>query len=121
MSGLKQEFSRALRAALIEQKISVTSAAKVLNVSRQSMHSYLNGSSMPHDGTLAIAIREWDLRFAVGGISVDASAFPEQKLSSVPLQPTLAGLFDSIKAEDLKLHTAKDGNTFRISVSIQVA
>jgi len=121
MTDLNAAISQELRRALTQQKVSVSSAAKVLGVSRQAVHSYLNGTSVPRPSVLAIAVRTWDLKISIGRTSFDKASFPEPKLSSVPLQMTLAGLFDSIKAEDLKLDIKRHGNAFRISVSIQVA
>jgi transcriptional regulator with XRE-family HTH domain len=121
MTDLKDAIKQELKRAFKEQKVSVSSAARVLGVSRQAVHNYLNGTSIPRSGRLAIAVRTWNLKFSIGDISFDKTSFPLPKLSSLPSQLTMATLFDSIKAEDLKVDVKRQGEDFRISVSIKVA
>jgi hypothetical protein len=121
MTDLRIAISTELKRALTQQKVSISSAAKVLGVSRQSVHSYLKGTSLPRPGVFAVAVRTWDLKISIGNSSFDKTSFPEPKLSSVPLQMTMEDLFDSIKADDLKLDVKRQGKDFRISVSIKVA
>lgn len=121
MTDLKEAITQELKRAFRERKVSVSAAAKVLGVSRQSVHSYLNGTSIPRSGRLAMAVRTWNLSFTVGDVSFDKTSFPPSKLASLPAQLTMASRFDSIKAEDLKVDVERQGEDFRISVSIKVA
>jgi transcriptional regulator with XRE-family HTH domain len=121
MTDLKDAISQELRRAFKEQKVSVSAAAKALGVSRQAVHNYLNGTSIPRSGRLAIAVRAWNLSFSVGEVSFDKASFPAPKLSSLPSQLTMEDLFASIKAEDLKVDVERKGEDFRILVSIKVA
>ncbi|HEX4021723.1 MAG TPA: helix-turn-helix transcriptional regulator [Acidobacteriaceae bacterium] len=121
MTDLKDAISKELKRAFREQKVSVSAAAKILSVSRQAVHSYLNGTSVPRSGRLALAVTTWNLSFSLGDVSFDKTSFPTPKLSSLPTQLTMANLFDSIKAEDLKVDIERRGEDFRISVSIKVA
>ena len=121
MTDLKDAITQELKRAFREQKVSVSAAARVLGVSRQSVHSYLNGTSIPRSGRLAIAVRTWNLSFSMGNASFDKTSFPPSKLSSLPAQLTMASLFDSIKADDLKVNVERQGEDLRISVSIKVA
>ena len=121
MANLKDAITQELKRAFREQKVSVSAAARVLGVSRQAVHNYLNGTSIPRSGRLAIAVRTWNLRFSVGEASFDKASFPQPKLSSLPSQLTMEEMFNSIKAEDLKIDVERRGKDFRISVSIKVA
>lgn len=121
MTDLKDAISQELRRAFKEQKVSVSAAAKALGVSRQSVHNYLNGTSIPRSRRLAMAVRTWNLSFSLGSASFDKTSFPPPKLSSLPAQLTMASLFDSIKAEDLKVDVERQGEDFCISLSIKVA
>ncbi len=65
---ISTEFQRVLE----RERLSVKAAAKLLSVSRQSMHSYLSGLSVPR-GARAYKARDlWGFRITEGQVSLDA-------------------------------------------------
>jgi hypothetical protein len=124
----KNEVGNAFAAALkrmLENKpgLTITAAAKELEVSRQTFHSYLNGT-LPRRKTLNKAVHKWDLKLDLGRYSFGKGAFGEEtkKGASVPkkIQPTLWEVLDAVKKEDLRVTMKREGKVLRVDVRIEM-
>lgn len=122
MSTLSYAIATEFKRILAERKITVSTAARELRVSRQAFHNYLNGKSMPRQNTLSRAMDKWDFKLMVGMEVFDRSSFP-QSAEQTPVQeqlPLVWESLDAIRKEDLKVSVARVGSTFSIDVKIEI-
>ncbi len=123
MPELRHSFAAQLKRALDEHRLTVTAAAKTLNVSRQAFHAYLEGGVLPRAKVLARAVELWDIEFQVGKQKFDKSDFsPAAPLKplAVPIQMSLWDKLDAIKQEDLQITVKRVGKELRVSVKVPI-
>jgi hypothetical protein len=115
---IRAEFQRVVN----DLEPSVQSAAKKLGVSRQTFHSYLNGSATPRSKRLAKAIKLWKLEFNVANYTPPVLPQAQQRVqqSKEPLQLELWQALDSIKARDLDVTVKRVGKSLRVAVEIAI-
>jgi transcriptional regulator with XRE-family HTH domain len=97
LAELKEKFGA--RIGKGEGKIPVHEAARILNVSRQTVHRYINGEVMPRGDVLMAAFRAWGLVLRYRGVDV-TSALDVPTAQTAAAQPAQLELFDLV--EDLK-------------------
>jgi transcriptional regulator with XRE-family HTH domain len=68
LSEVRGKFSALLGRG--EGKVSIGEAARILNVSRQTVHRYVNGEVIPRGEVLMAAFRAWGLVLEYRGIKV---------------------------------------------------
>lgn len=104
-------------------KLTIIAAAKELRVSRQSLHSYLNGT-LPRKKTLNRAMHTWDLKLGLGTQSLSKEAFSneekEAKKAIEPDQPTLWEALDAVNEKDLHVTMKRVGKVLRVDVKIEI-
>jgi transcriptional regulator with XRE-family HTH domain len=123
MPELRDSFAAELKRALERHRLTVTAAAKELEVSRQALHAYLKGDAMPRAKVFARAVKLWDIEFHFGNQAFNKSDFPSPaapKPVSVPKQITLWEKLDTIKQEDLQIAVKRVGRELRVSVQISI-
>lgn len=123
MNEIGDAFSVALRRMLKKEALTIGAAAKRLEVSRQTFHSYLGGT-LPRRKMLNKAVHMWDLKLDLGKDSFGKGAFgPEQgkgKAAPGPSQPTLWEALDSVREEDLQVSIKRVGKVLRVDVKIEI-
>jgi hypothetical protein len=124
MNEVGNAFATALNRMLASKPgLTISAAAKQLEVSRQAFHSYLQGT-LPRRKTLNKAVHMWDLKLDLGKYSFDKGAFgaEEKKGKSVPktTQPTLWEALDSVNEEDLRVTMKRVGKVLRVHVRIEI-
>ena|SRR6266404_6354210 len=123
MNQIGDAFALALKQMLKERRLSISSAAKTLEVSRQTFHSYLNGV-LPRRRTLSKAVHVWDLKLDLGRHSFDRGAFGGELGQGGPApratQRTLWEMLDSLTEEDLHLTVKRVGKILRVDVKIEI-
>jgi hypothetical protein len=118
-------FAKALEKMLTDKPgFTVKAAAKELKISRQSFHSYLNGT-LPRRNTLHKAVHIWDLKLDLGKYSFGRGAFgvDEKKAERFPVtpqQPTLWEALDAVKEKDLHVTMKRVGKVLRVDVRIEI-
>lgn len=121
MSTLSDAIAAEFKRILAERKLSVSSAARDLRVTRQAFHNYLNGTSVPRHRTLGRAMDLWDFKVTIGDIMLDRSSFPAQvNISPQHEQLPLWKALDAIKQQDLKIAVARVGSTLKLEVKIDI-
>lgn len=121
MRNLAELISRELRNVLDKRGLSVTAAAKTLKISRQAMHAYLNGTSVPRQAVLERAVRELGLELQFGQVKLDV--FPEKQIEGVPAaeQLDLLKRLEEISQKDLKIAVKRVGARFELEVRIDIS
>jgi hypothetical protein len=123
MNEIGDAFAVALRRMLKEKKRTIGAAARELEVSRQTFHSYLNGT-LPRRKTLNKAVHTWDLKLDLGKNSFGKEAFGREqgmgKATPVPSQPSLWEALDSVREEDLQVSLRRVGKVLRVDVRIEI-
>jgi len=123
MSSVQRAIAGEFRRVLKEQRLSVSAAARLLGVSRQSLHSYLSGTATPRPNVLNRAVELWSFHLTVGQASFDKSDFT-QKREATPvatqLELSLWKKLDAISERDLHIAFHRDGKTLRVAVSIDI-
>jgi transcriptional regulator with XRE-family HTH domain len=75
-----RDFTRTLDQARLARGLSVTDAAAVLGITRQSLHLYLKCSEhQPRWRVIERACRAWDVSFVAQGKKWDKSAFGRER------------------------------------------
>jgi transcriptional regulator with XRE-family HTH domain len=75
-----REFARTLDEARRNRGLSVTDAARVLGITRQTLHLYLSRSGhQPRWRVVERACRAWDVSFVAQGRRWDKSAFGKER------------------------------------------
>jgi hypothetical protein len=123
-NDIGEAFARALKKMLADKPgLTVSNAARALKVSRQTFHSYLNGT-LPRRKTLNKAIHLWDLRLDFANHSFDKGAFGSDEGRAEPLpgsiQPTLWEALDAVREEDLRVTMKRVGKVLRVDVRIEI-
>lgn len=120
-----EAFAKALEKMFDDRPgLTVGAAAKELKVSRQSLHSYLNGN-LPRRKTLHKAVHLWDLKLDLGKYSFGRGDFgPDEsdakQSDKRPDQPTLWEALDAVKEEDLQITMKRLGKILRFDVRIEI-
>lgn len=72
-----RDFKDLLRRTILSKHLTITAAAKILGVTRQSLHLYLSRRAKPQPRWRVIqrACRTWDLTFVAQGQKFDRRAF----------------------------------------------
>lgn len=122
MKDVGRAFAAALRRMLKKEKLTIELAARRLGVSRQSFHTYLNGT-LPRQKTLNKAVHMWDLTLGVSEYSFDKGAFGQEvqsKTGSIPREPTLWEALDTVSEDDLHVSVKRVGKVLRVHVKIEI-
>jgi hypothetical protein len=123
MNEIGDAFAAALRRMLKEKDLTIGAAAKALEVSRQTFHSYLGGT-LPRQKMLNKAVHKWDLKLDLGKDSFGKEAFGREqgkgKIALPPSQPTLWEALDSVREEDLQVSIKRVGKVLRVDVKIEI-
>jgi hypothetical protein len=119
-----EAFAKALKRMFDDTGLTIGAAAKELKVSRQSLHSYLNGT-LPRRKTLHKAVHLWNLKLDLGKYSFGREAFgadESERSQSIlqPDQPTLWEALDAVKEEDLRVTMKRVGKVLRFDVRIEI-
>ena len=117
-------FAAALKQMLANKLgLTITAAAKELKVSRQTFHSYLQGT-LPRRKRLNKSVHMWDLKLDLGGHSFNKEAFGTEEKKDEPKdeqrQPTLWEALDSVSEEDLHVTMKRVGKVLRVDVRIEI-
>ena len=106
LSEVKEKFGACVGSG--QGKTPVHEAARILNVSRQTVHRYINGEVVPRGEVLIAAFRAWGLVLRYRG--VDIAATKSESMHSVGAQPTQLRLFDlvdDLRERDLEVTIGK--------------
>jgi hypothetical protein len=116
-------FAAALKLMLKKRELTISAAARDLEVSRQTFHSYLQGK-LPRRKRLNKAVHMWDLKLDLGKYSFGKGAFgpPEEKVQTLPkrTQPTLWEALDAVRDDDLQVTMKRVGKVLRVDVRIEI-
>lgn len=120
LSQVKTQFSNFVGKG--DGKVPVHEAARILHVSRQTVHRYMNGEVMPRGEVLMAAFRAWGLILEYRGIKVtrtvsaDAPALP----SIAPAQMRLFEIVEELRDRDLEVKVGKmSADGLELSVKIK--
>jgi transcriptional regulator with XRE-family HTH domain len=107
LAELKEKFGA--RIGTGEGKIPVHEAARILNVSRQTVHRYLNGEVMPRGDVLMAAFQAWGLVLRYRGIDVTTASavLTPQTDTAQPVQLGLFDLVEDLKERDIEVRIAR--------------
>lgn len=123
MSELSTNFAEALRQALQDRHLTVTAAAKALQVSRQAFYAYLKGKAMPRQRVLIRAAELWNIEIRFGKqvfSKEDFSSKAPSQAAPIPKQLNLWEQLDAINQEDLRIAVKRVGKELRISAAIPI-
>ena len=121
MDSLKETIAIEFRKILKARGLTVSAAAKSLGISRQALHSHLNGNSTPRASVLARAAELWSLEIRVGKQVYEGEHFTQPRsVKSVPQQLELWRQLDSIQEKDLRIGVRRVGKKLRVSVEIAI-
>jgi hypothetical protein len=100
LSEVKEKFSACIGSG--PGKTPVHIAARILNVSRQTVHRYINGEVIPRGDILLAAFREWGLVLRYRGVDIVATRIQSSESASLPpIQLKLFELVDDLRERDL--------------------
>jgi hypothetical protein len=121
MNEIGDAFAVALRRMLDGKKLTIAAAARELEVSRQTFHSYLNGA-LPRRKTLNTAVHMWNLKLDLGRYSFGKEAFgrEQSKGKGAPTQLLLWEALDAVREEDLQVSFKRVGKVLRVDVKIEI-
>jgi predicted transcriptional regulator len=102
---------------MLENNLSAGAAAELLGVSRQTFHSYLNGSSMPRKGVRAKAAELWGVQISSSQVLPDSS---EKTPVAEQLEFSFWQKIDAIRENDLKVAFDREGRTLKVNVRIDI-
>jgi len=106
LSEVKEKFSACIGSG--QGKIPVHQAARILNVSRQTVHRYINGEVIPRGEVLIAAFREWGLVLRYRGVDIVATPSEATASGSPPAtQLRLFDLVDDLRERDLEITIGK--------------
>lgn len=125
LNEIGDAFAKALEKMFDERpRLTVKAAARELRVSRQSLHSYLNGV-LPRRKTLHKAVHMWNLKLDLGRYSFGEGAFgsapQDDSIGVPPPQPALWEALDAIKERDLHVTIKRVGKVLRVAVKIEIS
>ena len=132
-----QKFRRAVAASFQEIEVRLksegktpsTEIARVLGVSRQTAHQYLNGKAVPDTQRLAKLVSHWDMTTDIEGHKFDKDAFvlPSSPSATVPrqLQFNLTDLESEpieipLPGTQNKVRVAKKGSTIELAIALEL-
>jgi predicted transcriptional regulator len=107
LSEVRGKFSALLGRG--EGKVSIGEAARILNVSRQTVHRYVNGEVIPRGEVLMAAFRAWGLVLEYRGIKVtrtDQSGEVAKPIAQ-PNQLRLFQIVEELRDRDLEVKIGK--------------
>ena len=107
LAEVKEKFGARIGSG--EGKIPIHEAARVLNVSRQTVHRYINGDVMPRGEVLMAAFRAWGLVLRYRGVEVTVATSGPLAVEgdSQPIQMELFELVEDLRDRDLEVTIAK--------------
>jgi transcriptional regulator with XRE-family HTH domain len=121
MGQVGDAFAKALKKMLTDDKLTVTKAAKRMHVSRQTLHSYLNGK-LPRQKRLNKIMSDYELTLGLNEQSFDKTAFVKEGPKALPewRQLTLFEALDSISSQNLQVSVKRTGRVFKVHVAIDI-
>jgi transcriptional regulator with XRE-family HTH domain len=126
MSVLRASVASELKRILHERGLTVTEAAKSLEISRQALYNYLNELSTPRARVLSKAMELWGLEIRVGQTVFNSDSFEKATparpvpVSTRPEQLDLWRQLDAINEDNLRIGVKRVGKTLRVSVQIEI-
>ena len=121
MLSLSAAFAAELKRVLDERGMTVTEAARSLQISRQALYNHLKAISQPRAKLLARATELWNIEIQVGQSSFDKTSFEKRvRPQTVAKQLNLWDHLDQIKEKDLQIGVKRVGRTLRVSVQIGI-
>lgn len=94
LQEVREKFSAIIGAGV--GRISVHHAARILNVSRQTIHRYLNGEVIPRAEVLLTASQQWGLVWQYRDVQI-AKVTSNRQIVAQAGDPVQLGLFDRIE------------------------
>jgi transcriptional regulator with XRE-family HTH domain len=123
MRVLGEAFKAVFEKVLKKNGLTQTDAARLLGVSRQTLHSYLKGHSVPRDAHLIRAAELWsDFRIEAGGQVYDKDSLSSSSSNSPASVPKQLNLFvlKGLKHEDLQISVKQVENDVQIEVNFKI-
>lgn len=124
---MNAEFREAVRSALKDEidrrEIDVTTAARLLRVSRQVMHRYLNGAALPSIEVLYRACDLWKLRISYRGVEFGACSLEDagQSAAAPPEDRQTSFSFEEVDARDFAVRiTSQSERHVDLQLSLRV-
>jgi transcriptional regulator with XRE-family HTH domain len=116
-NALKQELQR----VMLAKRMSVARAAEQLEVSRQTMNSYVRGKSFPRPAHMSRMIELWGINVQIGDTRLGLPTSSRRPQPLTALQTSFVwDALDSIKTEDLRVKVKRVGKELRLSVNIGI-
>lgn len=123
MPPLNDAFAQEFHRVLNDRGLTVTAAAELLGVSRQTFHSYLTGKSIPRPNVQAKAAELWQIGLNFREVMFDSSSFGKPSNPPPPAQQMefLFAKLDSITVEDLHVVDVKrEGMSLKVDLRIDI-
>jgi transcriptional regulator with XRE-family HTH domain len=100
--ALRREIATCLKAAIRDNKLKKSQAAKLLGVTRQTLWLYLNEKAAPGSEILRIASELWKLTLSDGYVLKTDAFGPKKKLRTHTQQLSLLSVLDGIKPDQIQ-------------------
>jgi transcriptional regulator with XRE-family HTH domain len=120
----REEVSRTFRSAMSARKLSITTAAKDLGVSRQSMYKYLNCKATPKANILQKACSKWGVSMSVYGVTFSEAAFKtiQGPRPAKALQLSFSEILRSLRDRNLEVKIIRaSSESLELKVSVKFA
>jgi hypothetical protein len=118
-----RDFAVELGAQIQRRQLSVTAAAKILGISRQSLHSHLGlgGPHQPRWSMIRRAVRVWDMVIYAQGKKFDRSAFGVEIIQgATAVQLLLPEALDRIENASLEVSVLrKNASSLALEVLVK--
>jgi transcriptional regulator with XRE-family HTH domain len=123
--AFRKEFAVRLGEAILKKRISLREVARILMVSRQSVHKYLKQKATPRADVVQRALSEWGLVLHVGEMRLTATSYKRSTLLKPrvePLQMTLPDVIRSLENRNLDVRIlGRKMDSVQIEVNIRFA
>jgi len=112
ITEFRNEVATKLKAAIDAKGLPLHKAAEQLNISRQSLHRYLNRLATPRSNVLYLACTKWGVQININGMSFNPDAFEasskkKQPHLVVPLQLPLPLAISQLRDECLQVKVVR--------------
>ena len=122
-ADFRHEIAGRLREAIQDNHLTISKAAKLLGVTRQSLWLYLNEKSTPGGEILKKACKLWKLTLNLEGFSFTSEAFgPERKALPRPQQLDLFRALEKLRPDQIDTRViGRVRGFFELRVRIKIA
>jgi transcriptional regulator with XRE-family HTH domain len=122
---LRSEVANKLEAAIKDNRLSYSEAARLLQVHRQTLWLYLKKKATPGGDILRRACRLWNITLSIKGFQFSEEAFAvpgKQAAETLPQQLSLLDLLQTLREDQLDVKIiGKVGDTFEVKLLIKGA